>query len=361
MEGEATPATDRTVQELAFAMREGLESRRVFGAGECSQASLGSLDAETRNAMRFHADVLGFPPVAKAGPFGKVMRCLRALAKIVIRPWLGVQTEFNRLSLETLQNTFREIEGLKTRLEQCAETIERYYQEAVSCELGPHGKIARAGLWFNPPIAVDIRNTQPEIIAVKERILEHMFVHTRLPPPPARVLDLGCAESICALEMASFGYEVQGVDLRFHPVQHPKFSMVRADIAHLPFLDGVFDVAVSLSTLEHVGLDAYGPVSKATSDQRAVDEVRRALRPGGRFILTVPFGQPATTRLQRVYDASGLDHLLRDFRRMETLFGIRERESWSLTTDISQAEKMKSAERVSAVALVVAEKSGCKW
>src|SRR6516225_4622177 len=110
MEGEATPATDRTVQELAFAMREGLESRRVFGAGECSQASLGWL----------HADVLGFPPVAKAGPFGKVMRCLRALAKIVIRPWLGVQTEFNRLSLETLQNTFREIEGLKTRLEQCA-------------------------------------------------------------------------------------------------------------------------------------------------------------------------------------------------------------------------------------------------
>src|SRR5262249_1057018 len=150
----------------------------------------------------------------------------------------------------------------------------------------------------------------PVVVAITERILEHIFVHTRLPRPPARVLDLGCAESTNSVEMASLGYEVVGVDLRDLPLRHSSFQMVRADIAHLPFPDESFAVAVSLSTIEHVGLDWYGQAPEGTNDHKVIAEVYRVLRPGGRLILTCPFGRAATTPVHRVLDRPALDALL---------------------------------------------------
>jgi ubiquinone/menaquinone biosynthesis C-methylase UbiE len=246
---------------------------------------------------------------------------------------------------------------LKARIEQCQEAIERCYNAAANRELGHDGRIAEAGLWFNPPIAVELHNDRPVLVSVSERILEHIFVHTRLPPPPAHVLDLGCAESTNAIELASFGYRVEGVDLRPLPVLHPAFAMIRADVTRLPFADQTFDAVVSLSTIEHVGLDWYGPISERPTDHQAIQEARRVLRPGGRLILTVPFGRPVMTPVQRVYDRALLDGLLRPFQCLETVYGIRDGEAWSLTADGAAAECVHSAERVSAVALVVAEKS----
>jgi SAM-dependent methyltransferase len=253
-----------------------------------------------------------------------------------------------------LQALHQEVQAIHRRIDGCDDRIEKCYPAAVNCELSHAGKIGKAGLWFNPPITVKLENDRPVLAAVSERIIEHMFVHTRLPPPPAKVLDLGCAESIAAIEMASFGYQVEGVDLRKLPVYHPSFSMVEGDIAELPFADESFDAVVSLSTIEHVGLDWYTPVSEEASDHRAVAEAHRVLRKGGRFILTVPFGQSVTTKVHRVYDLPGLDELLQPFRRLETLYGVREGETWSVTPESAVAEQMDSSRRVSAVALVLA-------
>ena len=112
---------------------------------------------------------------------------------------------------------------------------------------------------------------------------------------PARILDLGCAESTNPLEMATLGFEVHGVDLWPLPVAHPNFSMVRADAARIPYADNSFDVAVCLSTVEHVGLDWYAANPQGASDVKLIAEIVRVLKPGGRFILTVPFGQAAVT------------------------------------------------------------------
>ena len=232
--------------------------------------------------------------------------------------------------------------------EQVAE-LEARLQEActaaVNRELDWDGSIARAGLWFNPPVAVRLMDGEPKVVAVTERILESVFIHTRLPRPPARLLDLGCAESTNALEMASLGFQVVGVDLRRLPLEHSSLRMVEANLAELPFPDGSFDVVVCLSTLEHVGLGWYTPGDAATDD-RVLAEAARVLRPGGTLLLTTPFGKPTVTPVHRVYDQARLEELLRPFRVTEWSYGVRDGETWSLTTDGDRAAKADSAERV---------------
>ena len=161
-----------------------------------------------------------------------------------------------------------------------------------------------------------------------------MFVHTRLPPPPARVLNLGGAASTYALELAAFGYRVVGVDRRPQAIRHPSVTMIRADVEQLPLADAGFDVAISPAGL----------------DRLALAEVRRVLRCGGRLLAALPFGRLATSSTRMIYDHSRLKDLLQSFRPVEILYGIRNGEGWSITTDAD------AAERLSAVALIVAEK-----
>ncbi len=227
---------------------------------------------------------------------------------------------------------------------------------AVNRELSHEGDIAQAGMWFNPPVGVRLAAARtPVVVAVTERILEHIFVHTRMPRPPARVLDMGCAESLAAIELASMGYQVVGVDLRRLPLEHPNFTQVQANLGDLPFPDGAFDVVVCLSTVEHVGLGWYTKAD-TTTDRKAIREAARTLKSGGTFVLTVPFGRATITPLHRVYDRSQLDDLLTPLSVREVSFGVRDGETWVMTDDEAAAARADSAERVSAVALVVAEK-----
>jgi SAM-dependent methyltransferase len=111
-----------------------------------------------------------------------------------------------------------------------------------------------------------------------------------------RVLDVGYAFAepayLAALTQAAPG-EVVGVDLAERAV--PRVRSVRADVRELPFEDGAFEVALCISTLEHVGLDntRYG-VDGERDDEgrgRALGELGRVLGRGGRLLVTVPTGE----------------------------------------------------------------------
>jgi len=151
-------------------------------------------------------------------------------------------------------------------------------------------------------------------LVVVERVVEIPFVLQNLPPVAhARILDFGCTESPLPIHLASLGHRVTGVDLRPYPYAHPGFKFVHGDFIQAGFPSGEFDAVVAVSAIEHCGLGQYGEKETIHDDAAIVREIHRVLEPGGRLLLTVPFGQPGQTSWYRVYDKARLDRLLASF------------------------------------------------
>jgi SAM-dependent methyltransferase len=97
-----------------------------------------------------------------------------------------------------------------------------------------------------------------------------------------------------------------------------KVAYAYDDLRDLPFRDGRFDTVVSLSTLEHVGMDntSYGSTVARAEDpgaalERAVGELLRVLAPGGSLLVSVPFGVHEDFGWFRQFGVKELDELCR--------------------------------------------------
>ena len=74
------------------------------------------------------------------------------------------------------------------------------------------------------------------------------FVTAQLPPPPARVLEVGCGEGALTLALADAGYDVTGID----PMAPPGPHFRRLLLEDLTPEDGPFDAVVAGRSLHHV-------------------------------------------------------------------------------------------------------------
>lgn len=156
-----------------------------------------------------------------------------------------------------------------------------------------------------------------------DRSIERPFTFSNL-PADGRVLDVGCAGSDLPVVLACFGFEVVGIDGRPYQLSDPPFRFVRSDIRRTPFADGAFDVVTAVSTIEHIGLSGrYGSDEDATGDRRAMEEISRVTKSGGRIVLTVPYGQPAIFRpWHRVYGAEQLKGLIKGLEVVKASFFV---------------------------------------
>src|SRR5574341_1753589 len=76
-----------------------------------------------------------------------------------------------------------------------------------------------------------------------------------------------------------FGIDLSLLTVRAAKLRHHGLKATGADVRHLPFADGVFDVIVSNSTLDHF----------ESSDEiiSSLQELHRVLRTGGQLLLTL--------------------------------------------------------------------------
>ncbi len=130
-------------------------------------------------------------------------------------------------------------------------------------------------------------------------------VLARLGSGRARILDLGCGTGISSLLFFERGHEVIGVDIAPGMVakarRRPFKKLLCQNLeAPLPLEADCFDAVVALGVMEFI----HAP-------ERFLREVRRVLKPGGVFALTVPRDRPAQSRLPvRNYRQSEAEALL---------------------------------------------------
>jgi len=154
-----------------------------------------------------------------------------------------------------------------------------------------HVKDAVREYWNNKPCGSEFVEPQPGTRAYYEAL---EFVRYDLEPhilevvPFAEcrdlsVLEIGCGSGIDALQFVRHGARYTGIDLTPAAVDLTSRALDVfgfsgeshvADAEALPFEDASFDLVYSHGVLHHT-----------PDTQRAVDEVRRVLRPGGRAIV----------------------------------------------------------------------------
>jgi SAM-dependent methyltransferase len=214
------------------------------------------------------------------------------------------------------------------------------------------GFAAQRQLWFNPPISLAYEPQGVRLVDVNERVVEIPYAFRALARLPAesRALDVGATESTVAFSLACLGYDVTAVDIRPYPLAHPRLRVVVGAIEDWED-DRPFDVVLCLSTIEHIGLPAYGAERKEGADLATMRKLRELTAPGGLLVLTTRFGKPAEDDFQRTYDRAGLERLL-DGWSVEEL-SIRRREN--ATTWVVADEG--SDDDIEAVALVSATRS----
>jgi SAM-dependent methyltransferase len=111
--------------------------------------------------------------------------------------------------------------------------------------------------------------------------LEEKILHPLLGAlPPGRALDAACGTGRVSAYLAAAGHEVVGIDvtpqmLEVARAKVPQGEFAQGRLEALPIPDGNFDLAVCCLALEHCA-DLGPPIA----------ELARAVRPGGRVIIT---------------------------------------------------------------------------
>lgn len=106
---------------------------------------------------------------------------------------------------------------------------------------------------------------------------------------------------------------------------YPRVSYIRGDFREPIVRDGIFDSIACISTLEHVGMwpipkapfaDSLGkpqPPKQPFAYREALAAFGRLLAPGGRLLLTVPFGRKEDHDWLQQFDLAGIEDIKASF------------------------------------------------
>lgn len=241
---------DSDAKPLADALRAGTEMRSHLSESQRGEdeARLGSL-----------GDLEGLTAVAKPGPAAPLMKAARRVLHVLVRPWLSMQTIYNRELARRFQQVTTRTHDLDRRvpqIEHAMQTLEERLDGLVS---------SRPAQEPSDPIVVRLES------------LFALYAHSRLPAPPARILVCGPAEHMAA-SLVSFGFDVRMLGSR------P--GMTGVGVHHLDSTASLGDASCDAAIWHRLDTSQVGPISSR--------EIARVLVPGGQLF---------TSTRMAVYDA----------------------------------------------------------
>ncbi len=192
-------------------------------------------------------------------------------------------------------------------------------------------------------------------VGLDERSVEYPWIFSKISENKSIILDAG---STFNFDFVVEHPQIKKKDLTiytFYPEKNCFFknriSYVYGDLRNLYFKEESFDEIVSQSTIEHIDMDnsIYGYDEKNTKEEKsyeflkAVREMLRVLKPGGKLLITFPFGKYEYHGFFQQFDDEMLQKILNlflDRGKFIVEFIKYEKSGWRFATkdELSQIE-----------------------
>ncbi len=184
-----------------------------------------------------------------------------------------------------------------------------------------------------------------------ERVVEYPWAFSRLSGKKGKLLDAGSVLNFPQIIDNPILSKKTITILTLAPENktfwEKGISYCYGDLRQLPFRDNWFDEIISISTLEHVGMDNRMYTGKNTSAKVGLDarsaakELIRVLEPGGKLLVSVGFGKHQLiewdgTIFAEQFDSSILSDLLKEFESCaltSTSFYKYTESGWNISTE----------------------------
>jgi SAM-dependent methyltransferase len=121
-------------------------------------------------------------------------------------------------------------------------------------------------------------------------------------------------------------------------------SYVFADIRDMPFKNNLFDLITCISTLEHVGMDNIlytknlkYKEKKVFDFEKAIFDLKRVLKKGGRILITVPFGKYQNFNRFQQFDSNLINKVIKVFqpKNFEICYYKYTKNGWNVSDEQS--------------------------
>lgn len=162
-----------------------------------------------------------------------------------------------------------------------------------------------------------------------ERVVEYPWFFSRLPSSEGNLLDAGSVLNYSFLlsqpALANKRVFISTLAPESDCYWSRAVSYVYEDLRDSCFRDNYFDWVVSLSTIEHIGLDNTmlytQDETKCENDDdaylAAVKEFKRVLKPNGTLFLSMPYGQHRNHGWFQIFDAEMVGRIIKAFAPAE--------------------------------------------
>lgn len=112
---------------------------------------------------------------------------------------------------------------------------------------------------------------------------------------------------------------VEFYDFRPAEVKLDNLLCKKGDLMKLPFENNSVESLSCMHTVEHIGLGRYGDLVDVDGDIKAINELKRVLRPGGTLLFVVPLtGEPRIEfNAHRIYSYDQIMQLFSDLQLKE--------------------------------------------